>query len=176
MAIAKPAYWADDYRESAKTQLRLNSPSSLALLRTILVVVCAIGVTGCARNPVQRELEVRKPPQRVVRVARAPARVRVHSEGQQSRSSRAAAQLPGRAGVDVPEESQQAELRARRPDPALLVPQPAPNCEFKRADIKAVVDPEEWALLRVEYERQCYQDAEKAARERLKQLQGYLRD
>jgi hypothetical protein len=68
-------------------------------------------------------------------------------------------------------EAQHAELRVRRPDPALLAPQPAPNCEFKRADIKAV-DADEWTRLKTEYERQCYQDAEKAARERLSQLQG----
>jgi hypothetical protein len=30
--------------------------------------------------------------------------------------------------------------------------------------------------LQAEYERQCYQDAEKAARERLSQLQAFLRD
>jgi hypothetical protein len=119
MAIARPAHWADDCRESAKTQLHLNSLSSLApKLWTILVVVCAMGVTGA----------------------------RVHSE-----------------------ERHHAELRARRPDPALLVPQPASNCEFKRADIKTV-DPEEWAHLKVEYERQCYQDAKMAACERLSQL------
>jgi hypothetical protein len=66
---------------------------------------------------------------------------------------------------------QQAELRVHRPDPALLAPQPAPNCEFKRTDVKAV-DPNEWARLKAEYERQCYQDAEKAARDRLDRLQA----
>jgi hypothetical protein len=69
------------------------------------------------------------------------------------------------------EPRQHVELRVRRPDPALLAPQPAPNCEFKRADIKAV-DADEWARLKAEYERQCYQDAEKTARDRLSQLQG----
>jgi len=154
MGIARPAHWTDDGRESATTQLRLNGPSSLTpKLWTILVVACAMGVTGCARNPVQRELEA-NPPQRVIRAApvRLPARVRVHSK-----------------------ERQQAELHVRRPDPALLTPQPAPDCEFKRTDLKAV-DPDEWARLRVEYERQCYQDAERSARERLTELQAYLRD
>jgi hypothetical protein len=70
-----------------------------------------------------------------------------------------------------PKPQQQAELHVRRPDPALLAPQPAPNCEFKRADVKAV-DPSEWARLKTEYERQCYLDAEKAARDRLGQLQA----
>jgi hypothetical protein len=53
----------------------------------------------------------------------------------------------------------------------LLSPQPAPDCEFKRSDLKTV-DPDEWARLKVEYERQCYLDAEKAARERLAMLQA----
>jgi hypothetical protein len=70
-----------------------------------------------------------------------------------------------------PETRQQAELRVRRPDPALLEPQLAPDCEFKRADLK-VVDPDEWARLKTEYERQCYRDAERLARERLSQLQA----
>ena len=154
MAIARGAHCAEDGRESAKTQPRFNGRSSSApKLRTVFVIVCAIGVTGCARNPVQRELKA-NPPQRVIRAApvRLPARVRVHSK-----------------------ERQQAELHVRRTDPALLTPQPAPDCEFKRTDLKAV-DPDEWARLRVEYERQCYQDAERSARERLTELQAYLRD
>jgi hypothetical protein len=155
MAIARPAHCIDDCRETAKAQRRLNSLSWWApKLRTIFLVVCATGVTGCASNPAQRDLEVGTPPQRVVRVAavRVPARVHVRSERRQH-----------------------AESRVRRPDPALLAPQPTPDCEFKRTDLKAV-DPEEWARLRVEYERQCYQDAEKAARDRLNELQAYLRD
>ena len=64
-----------------------------------------------------------------------------------------------------------AEPKIRRPDLALLSPQPAPDCEFKRSDLKTV-DPDEWARLKVEYERQCYLDAEKAARERLALLQA----
>jgi hypothetical protein len=66
---------------------------------------------------------------------------------------------------------QQTELHVHRPDPALLAPQVAPNCEFRRADVKTL-DPGEWARLKAEYERQCYQDAEKAARDRLGQLQA----
>jgi len=34
------------------------------------------------------------------------------------------------------------------------------------------VDPDEWARLKTEFERQCYQDAEKAARDRLGKLQA----
>jgi hypothetical protein len=158
MAVASAAQCADDGRKTAKPQLHPIGLSAWApRFPTIFVVVCAMGVTGCARNPAPRDLEVRNPPQRVVRVVPvAPVRVaaRVHVRSEQRH---------------------QTELHVRRPDPALLAPQPAPDCEFRRTDLKAV-DPDEWARLRVEYERQCYQDAEQAARERLSRLQAYLRD
>src|SRR5262249_24983557 len=108
--------------------------------------------TGCARNPARRELNV---VQREVRTnpVRLPARARIHAEKREA------------------EKREHVELRVRRPDTALLAPQPAPSCEFTRTDIKAV-DPDEWASLKTEYERQCYQDAEKTARDRLNQLQA----
>jgi hypothetical protein len=62
------------------------------------------------------------------------------------------------------------ELRIRRPARALLAPQPAPDCEFKRSDLKTV-DPDEWASLKLDFERQCYQHAERVARDRLRRLQ-----
>ena len=137
--------------ETAKTQRRLNGVSALAPIRTIFVVVCAMGVTGCAHYPAQSDLEARNAAQHVVRTAsvRVRAHVRVYSR-----------------------ERQHAEWRGRQTDPSLLAPQPAPNCEFKRAESKAE-DLGEW--VQVETERQCYQDAEKAARERLSQVQAYLR-
>ena len=63
------------------------------------------------------------------------------------------------------------ELRIRRPARALLVSQPAPDCEFRGAD-RNTVDPEEWSRLKLDYERQCYQRAEKIGRDRLRQLQA----
>lgn len=147
MATAHPAHCADDRCELAKTQ-RLNGLLSVpSKLHILSVVVLAMALAGCARNPARRELN---PVQREVRTTpvRSPSRARVHSETQQH-----------------------SELRVRRPDPALLTPQPAPNCEFKRGDFNAV-DADEWARLKTEYERQCYQDAEKAARDRLNQLQS----
>jgi hypothetical protein len=148
MAIAHPAHCADDCCELAETQLRLIGLLSLPPKPLIIsVVVLALGLAGCARDPAHRELN---PVQREVRATpvRSPSRARIHAEIRQS-----------------------AQLRVRRPEPALLTLQPAPNCEFKRADLKAV-DPDEWARLKTEFERQCYQDAEKAARDRLSQLQA----
>jgi hypothetical protein len=65
----------------------------------------------------------------------------------------------------------QTEVRICRPDPALLVPQSAPDCVFRRPELKTV-DPDQWARLKIEYERQCYRNAEKSVRDRLRRLQA----
>ncbi|MGA7810125.1 hypothetical protein [Bradyrhizobium sp.] len=57
-----------------------------------------------------------------------------------------------------------------RPDPALLVPQSAPDCAFKASHLKTI-DPGQWAHLKVAYELKCYQGAERRVRERLRALQ-----
>jgi len=67
-----------------------------------------------------------------------------------------------------------AEARFCRPDSALLVPQSAPDCVFRRGELKTA-DPDLWAKLKVEYERQCYEAAEKHVRDRLARLQGASR-
>ena len=54
---------------------------------------------------------------------------------------------------------------------ALLTPVHAPDCGFGRADLKTV-DPEQWTHLKLEFERKCYQNAEKVARDRLRRLQA----
>lgn len=56
----------------------------------------------------------------------------------------------------------------------MLVPQRAPDCVFGRPELKTL-DPEQWARLKVEYERQCYQRAEQKVRERLRQLQAAMK-
>ena len=135
---------ADNCCESAKTRLRLPGLAVFApKLLTISVVFCALAVAGCARNPAQREFT---PVQQEVRAAP----VRAHRYTEPRRDS---------------------ELRIHRPDPALLAAQPAPDCEFKRTDV-GTLDPNEWARLKIDYERQCYQDAEKIARDRLRLLQA----
>jgi hypothetical protein len=150
MAITDPAHGADDGCELAKSQRRRIHPDWLPRkFLTFVVAACATALAACARDTAQHELE---PVHHTARAAPVcpPARPRIYSE------------------------VRRAEPRSRRPDPALLEPQLAPSCEFKRADIKAV-DPDEWARLRSEYERQCYLDAERLARERLGQLQDAVR-
>ena len=110
-------------------------------------VLCSISVAGCARDPAQREFN---PPQREIKASPVRPAVRARAPAVQVRYS---------------------EPRIRRPDLALLSPQPAPDCEFKRSDLRTM-DPDQWTRLKVEYERQCYLDAEKAARERLVLLQA----
>jgi hypothetical protein len=58
-----------------------------------------------------------------------------------------------------------------RPDRALLVPPRTPDCGFGHSDLKTL-DPDQWARLKVEYERKCYQNAEKAIRDKLRRLQA----
>jgi hypothetical protein len=145
MAIAKPAHCTYRGCETAKT----NGLSSLASIRTIFVVVCAMGVTGCAHYPAQRDLEAMNAAHRVAWATsvRVRTHVRVYSK-----------------------ERKHAELRGRQPDPSLLAPQPAPSCDFKVTDGTELG---EWTQADLAW--QCYRDAEKASRKRLDQLQAYLR-
>lgn len=133
-------------RESASLRLRLKGPLSLrSRLPAICAIALAMGLAGCAREPAHRELvqqEIKTPHVRVASHARIHPAAKLHTE-----------------------------LRVHRPAPALLARQPAPNCEFKRTDVKTV-DPDEWARLKTEYERQCYRDAEMVARARLDELQA----
>jgi hypothetical protein len=147
MAIVGAAHHSQDCCEEAGTRLHAAGPGSrVPKFLTVCVILCSLSFAGCARNPAPRELtpaahESKAPP------VRAPARPR-----------------------RIVETIRYVQPTIRRPDPALLAPQAAPDCEFKRSDLKTV-DPDEWARLKVEYERQCFQDAEKTARERLVRLQ-----
>ncbi len=118
------------------------------------VVVLAAGLAGCARDPARGDLSA------------------VHSDFKRvHREVRAApVRLPPRRRVYA-ETQPAAELHVHRPDPALLTAQPVPRCEFNNTDLKAV-DPDQWERLKTEFERKCYQDAEKAVRDRLGQLQA----
>jgi hypothetical protein len=148
MAIIGAALHSQDCGEEAGRQLQAAAPGSLVpKFLTVCVILGSLSFAGCARQPAQRELgpavhETRAPPPRAV------ARPRRFAES-----------------------IRYVEPKIRRPEPALLSPQPAPDCEFKRSDLKTV-DPDEWTRLKVEYERQCYQDAERTARERLVLLQA----
>jgi hypothetical protein len=148
MAIIGAALHSQDCGEEAGRQSQAAGPGSLVpRFLTVCVILGSLSFAGCARQPAQRELGS------AVHETRAP-------------SPRAVAR-PRRFAESI----RYVEPKIRRPDQALLSPQPAPDCEFKQSDLKTV-DPDEWTRLKVEYERQCYQDAEKTARERLVLLQA----
>jgi hypothetical protein len=148
MAIFGAALHSRDCCEHTGKRSRTAGPRSLApKFLTVCVILCSLSFAGCARHSAPPELNP------ALHEGKAPA-PRVTAR-------------PRRA----PETIRYVRPNIRRPDTALLAPQPAPDCEFKRSDLKTV-DPDEWARLKVEYERQCYQDAEKAARERLVLLQA----
>jgi hypothetical protein len=146
-------HFQDCCEEAGKRPHAAGLKSHGLKLLTIGIILCSMSLAGCARNTAQREVspalqEGKAPP------VRAPVRPRRYAE-------------PSR----YVERYRYVEPKIRRPDLALLSPQPAPDCEFKRSDLKTV-DPDEWGRLKVEYERQCYLDAEKTARDRLALLQA----
>jgi hypothetical protein len=148
MAIVGAARPPREGREETGRRPHTAGPGSfIPKFLTAGVILCSLSFAGCARDPAPREIspvmhESKPPPHR------------------------AAAARPRRLRETI----RYVQPNIRQPDPALLVAQPAPDCEFKRSDLKTI-DPDEWARLKVEYERQCFQDAEKAARERLVLLQ-----
>jgi hypothetical protein len=79
--------------------------------------------------------------------------------------SRSEPNRPGAASLSGPETPKCHIARA------LLVSPPAPDCGFSRSDLKTV-DPDQWARLKLEFERKCFQHAEKTVRERLRLLQA----
>jgi hypothetical protein len=79
---------------------------------------------------------------------------------------------PGSAQLESkPEPKASSAAQMCRPDRALLAPQPAPDCGFGSFNLKTL-DPDQWPRLKLEYERKCYQNAEKIVRERLRRLQA----
>jgi len=118
-------------------------------LLNLAAISLAVAVSGCAQNPGPHEMAARPP---------------------QVRTASAAPVAPARRHA----ERTYLQARIRRFDPALLAPQPAPDCEYRKSDVKTV-DPDEWVRLKSEYELQCYRETEKAARTRLGLLQSSVR-
>ena len=153
MALADQAACANAFHEFDNAWPR--AAGDTFLFRGVLIfcaISCAMLATGCARNPAQREFN---PAVHGLETATAADRVI-------SRPRRSSEQL------------RYTQPRIRRLDLALLTPQPAPDCEYNRSDLQTL-DSNEWGHLKADYERQCYQDAEKAARERLNLLQAFVR-
>ena len=123
--------------------------AAVSKLLTLCAISSAIVVAGCAQNPGPRD------------VAASRTQVKIAS---------ASPTAPSRSHST----RHYAQARFRRLDPALLAPQPAPDCEYRKSGVKTV-DPDEWARLKSEYELQCYRETEKTARTRLGLLQSSVR-
>jgi hypothetical protein len=116
----------------------------------IAMVAGTMTLAGCARQSVTRDLH--------------PGRHKGITHAADSR-----------VGVtNYPVQRRSIEPRIRWPDAALLKQQQRPDCEFKGPSAEAM-DANELAVLKTEYERRCYQNAEKAARDRLNSLQAAVR-
>ncbi len=123
--------------------------STLSKLLNLCAISFAMAVAGCAQNPGPRDMAASPPQVKIASTSSGPP-ARRYSE------------------------RHYLQTRIRKLDPALLAPQPAPNCEYKKSDLKTV-DPEEWARLKSEYELQCYRETEQATRTRLGLLQSSVR-
>jgi len=150
MAIVDQVLCPHDCCEFEKARPRATSlRARLPKLLNLFAISFAVAVAGCARNPGPHDLYPT-----VHEVQAAPVRLAARTRRQS-------------------EHHRYTQPIIRRPGPALLAPQPAPDCDYKRYDLKTV-DPDEWARLKTEYELQCYRDAEKAARARLSLLQASI--
>ena len=130
---------------------RLVGPASFNPTRLVIsVFACSMMVAGCVHNPAQNAFH--------------PTQHKVGSAAVQPRST-----------GNYSERRRYANARRYRPDAALLSPQPAPDCEFRGANVEAM-DATELARLKIEYERRCYQNAERAARDRLDLLQSAVQN
>ena len=132
-------------------------PIALAPLCRRLVAVAlmagALTLAGCARHAATRDLH--------------PGRYKAAAPGVDTRQR--AETRPGQIY-----RGQSTARRVRWPEAALLAPQQGPDCEFRGANTEAM-DAGELARLKIEYERQCFQNAERAARDRLNSLQSAVR-
>jgi hypothetical protein len=132
----------------AKTRFRIAELAcSIPAMPTVSIIVCAMTIAGCAGDPNQQAFNP------------------IQHEAKAAVVRKAAPTYAYSGPRPHP------ELRDQRPDAALLAPQAVPDCQFKAAEGETV-DADGLARLKLEYERKCYQDAEKAVRERLTLLQA----
>ncbi len=171
---------------AARTAANLN-PLQETCLRTPLAGALALMLVGCSSQPASRDADVPSCTSpnplacmMAVRVPIEPASVKASSTHHESKSTAACAgdQVAPREPRHAPRPAKAtskiiatAACARNPPDPALLAPLPAPDCELKRSDLDTL-DRDEWVRLKAEYERQCFKSAEKAARNRLALLQA----
>ena len=75
--------------------------------------------------------------------------------------------IAGCARQQGPQEAQAAA--PPKPEPVYCQPNPLPDCQFKGSTLRTV-DAAEFARLKLAYERRCIRRAERAERERMREL------
>jgi len=139
------SYWLP---ENAGALRRLN-----VVARALLAVSAAslvLTVAACSSNSTQNKSASTQISTQQRLIERAPIQI-------QSPSYRAASAR------------QRPQRQSHRANRTIIAHQPAPDCEFKGPE-PDTVDAEQWARLKLDYERHCYQQAEMLARKRLEQL------
>jgi hypothetical protein len=144
--------------------LRGALPKSMSLCAISL----ALALGACAQNPAPQPVAANSPQARNAQARTAQVRTTQVKTDQVKTASLPAPPVHRHLARRDP------SVQIRNVDAALLAPQPAPNCEYKKSDIKTV-DADEWARLKSEYELQCYRETEAAARTRLGLLQSSVR-
>jgi hypothetical protein len=143
-------------------------PALVAKFLARSAITCALALAGCASNSAQRESNAIPPI-----YAAAPAHQRESkavtpiyaAAPPHRRESKAVTPIHAAAPLH-----RYSELRIRRR--ALLAPPPAPNCTLSGFDDLKPVDPDQWERMKLDYERQCYQQAEQMVRDQLRLLQA----
>jgi hypothetical protein len=74
-------------------------------------------------------------------------------------------------GCAQQQREQEANAALPEPRPAYCEPRAMPDCGFRGSTLKTV-DPAEFSRLKLAYERRCIRHAEKAERERMRELQA----
>jgi hypothetical protein len=142
--------------------------------RTLLALAAAslaLTIAGCSSNSAQERSASNQVSNRAWTQARL---IRQRSNPESSATYRAAAvhPRPGRQTrradrTLVAHESIHELDRESVHEP--IHQQPAPDCDFKGSE-PDTVDADQWARLKLDYERHCYEQAEEADRKRLEEL------
>jgi hypothetical protein len=182
MATAARAPCADSFFESAMTQSRRGGIPDLISLQNGLDPAAVRGRAGTSRQWIAGRISValdvvvacaRTLASKLLMLCAISCAIAVSGCAKNTTQRKVMAdpaQITAPAAPAAPVR-RHSEVRIRRPNRSLLVPQSAPDCEFRRPDLKTV-DPDEWARLKLDYQRQCYQEAEQTVRNRLRLLQA----
>jgi hypothetical protein len=138
-------------RERAKVSGAIRVPTlkiEHARLGLVSIVACLMGLGGCAPRPIVDGSTISGTAHRTIH-ARTVLKPTTAERTARDRTSKSTIPLP---------------------DPSLLEPQPMPDCTF-RGTLSSPVTVEEMRM-KLDYEQQCYRQAESITRDRLQQLQN----